>query len=90
MTDSTDIASWERNGDPMVFGSAVGVATLIDVLHIEKIRSGGYDKQYPWLREHKHAIGTWCWVLENARRIEPIPWKGAQGLWDFPAAALAL
>jgi hypothetical protein len=31
--------------------------------------------------EHEHAEGPHCWILQNIRRIKPIPCKGAQGLW---------
>ena len=78
-----------ERGDPLVFGAAVGDARLADVLHIDRIQRGEYDAKYPWLREHMHAHGTWCWVLQDVRRYaQPLPWKGAQGLWDFPDAAL--
>lgn len=30
------------------------------------------------------AFGEWCWVVENyVKLIEPVPCKGAQGLWGF-------
>lgn len=87
-TDQDEIARWAGVGDPMAFGEIVGIATLVDVLHIDWIERGDYDQRYPWLRDHPHTNGTWCWVLDNVRRIEPTPWKGAQGLWDFPDASL--
>ena len=80
--DSEDELDFRELGDPLVFGALVGVATLADVLHIDRIERGEYDARHPWLREHCHTIGTWCWVLTDVRRFEPVPWKGAQGLWE--------
>lgn len=31
--------------------------------------------------EHLHCEGPFCLVLENVRRIQPIPYKGALGIW---------
>lgn len=52
---------------------------------------------YEWmdkLSEDERAFGDygpnrWGWFLENVRRLEdPIPARGALGLWDFPADQL--
>lgn len=78
-----DVDHWRRRGDPMSFGAIVGHAYLVDCLHIDKIEAGDHDARYPWLRSHPHANGTWCWVLDCVVRFEkPIPWKGAQGLFE--------
>lgn len=72
-------------GERPVFGAVVAMASLVDCLHIDRIIDGQYDTLYPWLREHEHAHGTWCWVLENVERLtDPLPWRGAQGLFDIP------
>jgi len=41
---------------------------------------------------HAHSEGPWGWVLANVRALpEPVPAKGAMGLWDWePQAAPAL
>ena len=84
--DNEDEQYFAERGDPLVFGAVVGGARLADVLHIDRILRGEYDAKYPWLREHAHTHGTWCWVLQDVQRYaQPVPWKGAQGLWDFPA-----
>ena len=42
-----------------------------------------------WLREHAHTNGTWCHLYANVRPFPaPIPWKGAQGFWNFPDSSL--
>lgn len=67
----------------MDFGALIATANLIDCLPIDHVMRGSYDEQYPWLRAHKHVSGPWCWVLDNVKRLErPIPYRGAQGLFD--------
>jgi len=57
---------------------------VVACLAIRAIRSGCWDADYPWLPDHAHASGPWCWVLANPRRLpRPIPWRGAQGLWSY-------
>lgn len=87
-TDADEIAAYAGGGDPMVFGAVVGIARLVDVLHIERIERGEYDQRFPWLREHAHTNGTWCWVLEDVQRIEPVACSGAQGLWEIRDSVL--
>lgn len=75
----------EATGKVFDFGALVGVAELVACLHIDKIEDGNYDTRYPWLREHAHTEGTWCWVLERPRRLHrAIPFRGALGLFDAP------
>ncbi len=68
-------------GDPfeprgMAFGAVVAIARLADCVKVE-------DLPAP-LCYHEHAHGPWCWVLEDVTRFpEPIPARGAQGLWEW-------
>jgi hypothetical protein len=75
--------------DDMAFGAVVAIARLVDCLAVDPILRGAYDEKYPWLRAHKHVNGPYCWVLDQVKRIEPIPYKGAQGLWDYPVLLTA-
>lgn len=44
-----------------------------------------FGERFPWLKGHRHIEGPICWILENVRVLKsPIPWKGAQGLWEVP------
>ena len=79
-----DLVAFELLHDPLVFGAVVGVANLVACLHIEAITLAKVEKRFPWIRDHEHTNGTWCWVLEDVRRFDPIPWKGAQRLWTLP------
>lgn len=73
---------------PMAFGAIVATAELIDCLHIAEINRGKYDEKYPWLRDHQHTNGPYCWIFSNVTPIGPWPWKGAQGLFEIDEAEL--
>lgn len=89
--DNKDEQEFTERGDSLVFGAAVGEATLVNVLYIDAIHRGDYDMRYPWLWDHAHTHGPWCWVLQDVKRYtQPVPWKGARGLWDVPDAFLAV
>lgn len=59
----------------MSFGAVVAVATLRGCCRLEDLPLS--------LRHHDHALGPWCWILQDVHRVEPVPYRGAQGLWDF-------
>lgn len=69
--------------DRMAFGAVVAIATLADCVHIEKVGRGMAAQRWPWLAEHEHTNGTWCWILGNVTPIGPWPWRGAQGLFEI-------
>lgn len=86
---SRDWLDGEEPDPEMVFGAVVCIADLIDCLPIEGIERGVYDRKYPWLREHDHTNGPFCWVLANVRPIKPVPCGGKQGLWNWKPPLLA-
>lgn len=78
--ESEDASAWPvRYGVPMprldelAFGAIIAVAELVDCVPVEDLSAE--------LRGHPFASGPWCWVLTNAKRIEPIRCKGAQLVW---------
>ncbi len=78
---------WLTGNDPagMAFGAVVATARLADCLHIERIERGEYSGRYPWLADHRHTSGPWCWLLDGVQPLaEPVPARGAQGLWNLP------
>lgn len=89
--DESDEAEFDSLGDPLVFGAIVGRVTLLECLHIDEIVKGKHDVMLPWLHDHQHVNGTWCWVFCSTaiRFATPLPARGAQGLWIFDDAALA-
>lgn len=81
----------ERLYPDMVFGAVVGVCDLAACVRVDSLRQFARRnwKRWGWVVGHAHAHGPWCWILENVLRLtEPIPWKGAQGLWMFPDSEL--
>ena len=60
----------------MAFGAFVATARLVDCVRVEQLPAD--------LATNEHANGPWCWILEHVTRITPIPFRGAQGLWDVP------
>lgn len=76
-------------GRRVEFGAIVARSVLVGCFHIDRIQSGEYDRDFPWLKTHGHANGTWCWVLEHVERLPTaIPWKGEQGLFTIPDSAV--
>jgi hypothetical protein len=71
----------------MAFGCVVAVANLVDCVRCEYMTAKPFDdatlRKYPWLAEHVHASGPWCWVLESVTPIGPWPYRGAQGLFNI-------
>lgn len=74
----------------MAFGAVVAIAKLVNCVKLEAIEAGRYDDIYPWAREHEHAEGPWCWILDSVSPVGPWPWRGAQGLFDIDEVELGL
>ena len=78
---------WMDEGDleaypSMAFGAVVATCRLVDCVRLANLPAA--------LTGHQHANGPWCWILHDVQRIEPVPQRGAQGLWNFDAAVRAL
>lgn len=69
----------------MVFSAIVATAKVAASVTLMAIRAERYKNRWPWLNDHEHTEGPICWVLEDVTPIEPIPCKGAQGLWNVPS-----
>lgn len=54
------------------FGAIVGVVEVVDVWPVALCGKDPF------------ATGPWCWVLERAEAVGPIPWRGEQGLFEVP------
>ncbi len=84
-----DIDSAAAAGDPLIFGAVVAVCTLADCVRVGDIEAGRLDARFPQLRNRAHCFGPWCWVLTDVQRLAvPVTWRGAQGLFEIPEAAL--
>lgn len=75
-------------------GCILGAMDLRACVHINEIRRASrVDESLPELSakavkqldHHRHTEGPFCWCLSGGLRFDtPIPWKGGQGLWEFP------
>lgn len=50
--------------------------------HLRDVVTAAHPGQRQWI------FGPYCWVLEEVTPIEPVPCKGAQGLWSVPEDVL--
>ena len=65
------------------FGAIVGVCSLVAVLDgVGRMRQGNFNGLD--LGDPRFIEGPQCFVLANVRSLTPIPWRGAQGLFDVP------
>lgn len=72
-------------------GAIIATAKLARCIRIGDIRRGAIETPdvivdrlsvtYRQLAEHPFTGGTVCWVLQDIQAIEPIAYRGAQGLW---------
>ena len=78
-----------------VTGAAIAIVEEIACYELELIKRNalrapkekalGTGRTWSQLARHKHAEGPVCWVLRNVIKLpEPIPMKGAQGLFNAP------
>ena len=73
----------------MAFGFIVGVVDVVACLHVSQF-ARSLSPQWSWVPQHQHASGPFCIILENPRKfISPIPYKGAQGLFNVPESVVA-
>lgn len=77
----------------MDFGFIVGVVKLVDCVDIvggSSLSKMHIFHRWPWLDEHIHAEGPWCWILDGVQRFQrPITYRGAQGLFEIPTEVVA-
>lgn len=64
--------------DKFVFGAIVAVVRMVACLSVDRSDWHRWES----LREHEHANGPYCFVLEDIHRLkEPVRCNGAQGFW---------
>jgi activating signal cointegrator 1 len=73
---------WPVKADEYPRGKILGVCRLIDVVEMD----AEIINRVP-VRERAFGVwkpGRFAWIAPSFRRVEPIPWKGALGLWKVP------
>lgn len=80
----------------MDWGAVVAAVDVVECFHIDRIeaerrkthehrRPGDFASHLEFLLRHEHVEGPYCIVLANVRRFDkPLPFKGAQGIFDVP------
>lgn len=72
-------------------GSVIAIADLVDCAQFKNsliprrntILLNGKEVEQNELIFGDCTPGRWGWVLDNIQRIEPIPARGQQGLWNW-------
>lgn len=64
--------------DQLVFGAAIGIVTLSDILAKEDCP------------EDPFVEGPFCWILDDPEPIDPVPMAGRLGLFEVPESRLGL
>lgn len=81
-----DYPNWPHP-ERLVFGAVLGTVEIVACLKFDDIDLGNVPERFAHLSQHIHCFGPWCWVLENVKRFsEPIPARGAQGIWEWEEA----
>lgn len=75
--------------DDLTFGAVIALAYLVDCLTLDQVYALPKDHDLAWVKSHSHTEGPWCLVLKDVVRIEPVPCRGALGLFDLPANVAA-
>ena len=78
--------------DEMAFGAVVGVAQLRGCIRYRPLRKldPAVLEAWPWLENHEHCEGPYCWILEDVFRFPTIvPHRGMPGVFDVSAGLVA-
>jgi hypothetical protein len=65
------------NDSELPFGAIVGIVELVHIRPASECRSDPFVK------------GPLCWIVENPRAIEPVPYRGVLGIFKVPDALVA-
>lgn len=66
------------------FGAIVATARLVTCTRVERLAPAPLEKTLG-----DFAPGRWGWALADVQRLTtPMPWRGAQGFFEVPDAAL--
>lgn len=84
--------------EEMAWGAVVAAVDVVACKHISQIeaerrkthatrRGDDFPSHLEFLLRHEHVEGPFCIVFGNIRRLaSPIPFKGAQGIFNVPDA----
>ena len=80
-----DVYSLDPNHHAMTLGAVVALADVVDICS-KSVGQSSWDDRLVCGCGKWAARGQYHWKLENVRPLaEPVPCKGALGLWTLPA-----
>lgn len=67
------------------FGKVIAIAELVDCVEMTNERIAAWREKYgdDEIAFGHFEPGRYAWILANVRRIEPVPAKGRQRLWEW-------
>jgi len=71
--------------EPLPYGAIVAVVDLVDCICTEDVSVDVFRREWDF---GDYGPGRWAWVTRYPRRIGPISWRGAQGLFEIPDEVL--
>lgn len=80
--DAATLAEMELRGivippaATLAYGAIVAIVNVVDCVAWEDLPRDLADDPF--------AVGPFCWILEDARAVEPVPIRGKLGLWECP------
>lgn len=81
--DERDLA-WAHGIDDPPLGALVAIASLVDIIPTERVMHLVGSQELAW---GNYAAGRFAWLLDDIKPLaEPIPYRGAQGLFNVPDA----
>lgn len=90
--------AYEYGIDPkeLTFGAIIATADLVDCVRLIEFDADPFARRrpchqsqlkHPWLNDHEHTEGPYCFVIENVTRVHPISIRGALDFWDVNRVA---
>lgn len=78
------------------FGALIGTVRLVECRRAELVYPGWDRQTWQWPMKADALMGNfdagrWAWLCADAKVLDaPVPWRGAQGLFDLPATPAEL
>lgn len=81
-TPKVEAALWNEDTP---FGKVIAIAELVDCVEMTNERIAAWRDRYGYdeIAFGHFEPGRYAWILANVRRVEPVPAKGRQRLWEW-------
>ena len=76
----------DRKWPELAYGAVAGTVEVVDCVALEDFPKWAAKHPAYDLMDHKHVEGPYCIIVKNPIRFaQPVPYKGALGLWEWEA-----